>query len=940
MKKLLLSKTKAIVVMAVSVFVAVLLIVATVVTGIYSGLITVFLSDGGTVSSEEGQEACEQIVAEGLVLLKNEDSALPLGEDEKNVALLGQNSVDFVYGGAGSGSVDSSKAPTLKEALEESGFTVNSTLWDFYATGAGSSYRKEVPNASGDGDFAVNEVPQSVFTDSVKNSLNNDDVGIVVWGRNGGESADIPTTPLASGYLYLEPDNDELDTLALACEKFDKVILLINANNPMELGVLDDPAYANVKAAMWVGGVGQEGMYAIGEILNGNVNPSGRLVDTYAYDSLSAPSAYNMGSLDITNSAEVTDYANNASHYIVYQEGVYVGYRYYETRYEDAVLGQGNAGDFNYDEVVQFPFGYGLSYTTFDWSGYTVTENDDSFTVSLTVTNSGSMAGKEVVQVYMQSPYTEYDVENGIEKPAVELAGFHKTASLAPGESEEVTITVEKEQLKAYDSKSAKTYIVDAGDYYIAAGKNAHDALNNILAAKGADVEGNDGLVYKYEQAELDTQTYSKSTATGYEITNQFDDADVNYYEECTYLSRSDWQGTMPASAFKNGSWEASDEMIADLNWYRGDEVINDSSAVMPELGSTATSFKVQDMTEADYDDERWDDLLSQLSWSQITRLVRLGGYSTIQIDAIGLPATQDKDGPSGISGTLVGGTSTMAWPVEVVMASTWNEELMERMGELIGEDSIGAGVTGWYAPGANIHRSPYSGRNFEYYSEDGFLSGKIGAAEMRGVRSRGVIAYMKHFALNDQETNRYGGAIFANEQTIRELYLEPFEYLTVEGGSNAAMAAMSRIGARWAGAHRGLMTEVLRNEWGFEGMVITDQASVAGMFYQDMISGLWAGTDLWLNTNSSYWSLEEYRDNPTVMANVARAAKNIVYAITNSNAVQSYAGLDSTGMTGPASWQIALYVTDGILGAAALFGIAVSTYSFIAAGKNGKRAN
>ena len=322
-----------------------------------------------------------------------------------------------------------------------------------------------------------------------------------------------------------------------------------------------------------------------------------------------------------------------------------------------------------------------------------------------------------------------------------------------------------------------------------------------------------------------------------------------------------------------------------------------------------------------------------------MTRLVRLGGYATIQIDRIGLPATQDKDGPSGISGTLVGGASTTAWPTEVVMASTWNEELIENMGKVIGEESIQAGVTGWYAPGANIHRSPYSGRNFEYYSEDGFLSGKIGAAEVRGARSKGVLAYMKHFALNDQETNRYGGAIFANEQSIREIYLKGFELITTEGKVTAAMAAMNRIGARWAGAHKGLMTEVLRNEWGFEGMVITDQASTSAMFYQDMISGLWAGTDLWLNTNASYWSLDEYKNNPTVMSYVQRAAKNIVYSITKSNAVQSYDGGGTTGSTDTAPWKIVLIVLDIILGLACLAGIVISVLSFIAIKKSADKS-
>ena len=925
MKSIKLSRKNSIIIMAVSIAVAVILIVANIVTDIYSGLITVALSSGGTVSSEEGKKTCQEVEAEGIVLLKNRDGALPLSSDEKNLALIGQDSVDFVYGGAGSGSVDTANAPTLKTALEKSDFRVNTTLWDFYETGAGKAYRKQVPDSSGKGSFAVNEVPQSVYTDAVLSSMDNDDVGVVVIGRSGGESADIPTTPLASGYLYLEPDKDELDMIAMACGKFDKVIVIINSNNAMELGFLEDPAYANVKAALWVGAVGQEGMYAIGEVLSGKVNPSGRLVDTYAYDSLSAPSAQNMGSYSITNASEVTDYANNAKNYLVYQEGIYVGYKYYETRYEDAVLGQGNAGDYDYEEVVQYPFGYGLSYTEFDWSDMTVEETEDAFDISLTVTNNGGYAGKDVVEIYMQSPYTP----GGIEKSAVELVGFAKTDLIEKDGSQEITVSVAKESMKAYDADTAKTYVVDAGTYYFAAGRNAHDALNNILVAKNADVDGDSELVYEYVQSERDAETYSRSAATGNAITNQFEEADANYYDECTYLSRQDWQGTMPVGAYKGGSWEAPDRMIADLNWYRADEVVNDSTKTMPEQGSTATAYRVTDLVDADYEDERWEQIVSQLSWNQVTRLVRMGGYSTIQIDAIGLPATQDKDGPSGVSGTLVGGTSTMAWPTEVVMASTWNVELMEKMGELIGEDSIGAGITGWYAPGANIHRSPYSGRNFEYYSEDGFLSGKMGAAEMRGVRSKGVIAYMKHFALNDQETDRYGNAIFATEQSIREIYLKGFELIVTEGGANAAMAAMNRIGTRWAGAHKGLMTEVLRNEWGFEGMVITDQASVSGMFYQDMISGLWAGTDLWLNTNSSYWSLDDYRDNATVMSYVHRAAKNIIYAITNSNAVQDY-GSGKTGMTGLAPWQIALYIADGVLGAACIAGITVSVIALV----------
>lgn len=934
--------TKAIIIYAVCIIVAVALIVGNYFANLYENLITVFFSSSEYETTEEEKELCKQVEAEGIVLLKKENNALPLDGDE-SVALLGQDSVDFVYGGSGSGSVDSSTAPTLKDAMEASGFTVNQTLWDFYSTGAGSSYRKTYPDESGNGSFAVNEVPQSVYTSSVLSSMDSNDAGIVVLGRSGGESSDLPTTALSTGYLYLEPDANELALLELACEKFNTVILIVNPSNAMELGVLDDDKYSNVKAAIWVGGVGQEGMYAIGEVLNGNVNPSGRLADTYAYDSLSAPSAANLGDYSITNSS-----VDKGNKYIVYQEGIYVGYRYYETRYEDYVLGQGNAGEYDYASTVQYPFGYGLSYTEFTWSDYEVTMGDDEITVNVTVKNTGEIAGKDVVEVYMQSPYTEYDKENGVEKSAVELVGFAKTPELEAGEEYTVTVTVEKSVMASYDSQNAETYVVDEGIYYFAAGTDAHNALNNILSAKGvsdSSLSGdniNSKLVYAYEQTEFDNSTYSVSSSTGNKISNQFTDnyADINTYtDDCVYLTRSDWEGTLPQSAYSSGSMTASDEMLADLEFYRTDEVINDSSATMPTNSSTSTSYTVQQMTEVDYDDSKWDDIVNQLSVSQMTRLVRMGGYSTIQIDAIGLPSTIDKDGPSGISGTLVGGESTMAWPTEVVMSSTWNTELIEEMGVVIGQQSIDSGVAGWYAPGVNIHRSPYSGRNFEYFSEDGILSGKICAAEMRGVRSKGVIAYMKHFALNDQETNRYGGCIFANEQSIREIYLKGFEHTVTEGGASAAMASMNRIGTRWSGASKELMTYILRDEWGFKGMVITDQASVSGMFYQDMISGLWAGTDLWLNTNNNYWSLSDWTDNATVMSNVHRAAKNILYSVTNSNAVIDYESGGSSVKdvdTSMATWKILLYVADAVIWTACAVGIVVPTVLLI---KNKKKS-
>ena len=924
---------------AITIYIICAVLIAIVLVGnyfadLYRELITVYLSGSGTVSSEASEALCQEIEEEGIVLLLN-DEVLPLKE-QSAISVFGQDSVDFVYGGAGSGAVDTSKAPTLNQALTDAGFTVNSVLWDFYSSGSGKGYRKTTPDETGAGEFAVNEVPVSLYTDEVKNSFASyGDAALVCIGRSGGESSDIPTTPLASGYLYLELDKDELDMLSMACDNFDTVVLLLNSNNPLELGFLDDPAYDNVKAVLWCGGVGQTGINAIGEVLSGKVNPSGHLVDTYAYDSLSAPSAANLGDYTIVNST-----VTNGQKYLVYAEGIYVGYRYYETRYEDVVLGQGNAGDYDYSAEVQFPFGYGMSYTKFTWSDYQVTETDDAFNVSVTVSNTGDRTGKDVVEVYLQSPYTDYDRENGVEKSAVVLAGFAKTGALEPGQDETITVTVSKDMMKSYDADYAGTYILDAGDYYVAAGHDVHDALNNILAAKGyssADgmtADGDAAMAWKTTVDELDANTYAVSSSTGVSIENQFGDVDIRYYDdEFRYLSRSDWTGTWPVTYY-DGSWQASNALLKDLLWRRDASVIGSGAEAMPVFGSTSDK-KVADLEGTDYADAAWQELVESLTAEQAMMLTRLGGYATIQLDSIGLPSTQDKDGPSGISGTLVGGQSATAYPVEVVMASTWNTELIERLGKSVGDDSLATGVAGWYAPGVNIHRSPYSGRNFEYFSEDGFLSGKISAAEVRGTRSKGVLTYMKHFALNDQETNRYGAAFFANEQAIREIFLKGFEYTVTEGNTNGAMASMNRLGATWSGAHKGLMTNVLREEWGFEGCVVTDQASVPAMFYQDMVTGLAAGTDLWLNTNKSFWKLSAYAEmdgtttdwtgNGAVMAGVQRAAKNVIYAVSTTNAMAT-AGKGSM----PALWEILLIIGDVLLLGGSLFLIIWTTIRLV----------
>ena len=852
-------------------------------------------------SADEQHDAAaalaREIEAEGIVLLANQDDALPLSKGAK-VSVFGQDSVDFVYGGAGSGSIDASEAHTLREALEQAGLEVNPVLWDFYDTGAGSEYRKVVPDITGAGGFEVNEVPLDAYTDEVRASYDEyADAAVVVIGRIGSESTDLPTD-------YLTLTTEELDTIHEARANFDRVVVVLNTSNPIELGELRD---AGVDAVLWVGSPGQSGIDAVGDVLAGLVNPSGALVDTYAADNASAPAMANFGDYDITNS-EVA----SGTKYLSYSEGIYVGYRYYETRYEDAVLGQGNAGDFVYADEVVYPFGHGLSYTDFVWSDYAVAEKDDAFEVSVTVTNAGDVAGKDVVQVYLQQPYTDYDREMGIEKSAVQLAGFAKTGLLEPGESERVTVEVSREELRTYDAQGAGTYVLEPGTYYLTAASDAHEAVNNVLAAKGRSTadgmtaDGNASMAWAYEQGgELDATTYAVSAATGAAIENEFASADVRTWDsEFRYLSRSDWEGTWPTT-YADGAWEAPEEFLAAL------EVSSeaDEGAEMPSFSTVDEELgevSLAELAGADYDDPRWDALLSQMSKQEIWDLVRKSGYLSLGIPSIGMPQVTLKDGPAGISATLTGGgVQCMSYPTEMVLASTWNVELAEQMGEMVGEDALMAGVQVWYAPSMNIHRTAYSGRNFEYYSEDALLSGLMGAAEVRGAEGRGLITTIKHFALNDQETNRYGGAMLANEQAIREVYLRAFELCVRGGDPSGVMVSMNRIGPRWVGGIAGLMTDTLRGEWGFAGFATTDQATFPNFAYCDIYEGLEAGTDMWLNAADLMFNVDVESLDATTMTRVREAAHRILYAYAGSSVVNELDADSSVTANWLPTWQL-----------------------------------
>ncbi len=845
---------------------------------------------------DAGEKICYQVEAEGAALLMN-NGALPLAAGSK-VSTLSTSSVNIVYGGTGSGNVDASKADNLKVALEKSGFEVNPTLWDFYVSGEGAEYNREAgagETAALLGSFNIGEAPWSVYTQEVKDSIAQyGDAAIVTISRIGGEGADAKAD-------YLQLDQNEKDMLAAAAQmkadgQIKSIILLINTSNALQVEFLKENEYA-IDAALWIGGVGAYGTNAVTDILAGKVNPSGSLVDTYCYDNFSAPAMKNAipvtyGGYDGEN---IPDYAET---YLIYQEGIYVGYKYYETRYEDYVMGTGNAGEYAYGNDVAFPFGHGLSYTAFDYSGMTVNYNaeTDQFEVTLTVTNTGSMAGKETVQIYAQSPYTDYDKENKVEKAAVQLIGFGKTQVLEPGASENVIVYVDKRDLAAYDTYGAKTYIMDAGDYYLTAATDAHNAANNILAAKGytpettenrMDAAGNAALTYKYTQAEFDDKTYSTS-ANSTAITNQLSLADPNLYEgtegqNVTWLSRNDWAGTYPTD--EQIVLQLTDLLIADLQQIRYNPE-NYEAMEMPTLGAK-NGLKLVEMIGLDYDDPKWQQLLDQLTYDEMVALIGDSFHWRMPADSVQAPGSRDENGPQGLTVALFGstlGVETTAFTSEDVMAATFNTELMYQVGNIIGNDCLAADVSCLYGPGANMHRMPYGGRNFEYYSEDGFLSGAICAAEVKGIQEKGVDVVIKHFALNDSEQDRIGLGVWVNEQAAREIYLKAYQAAFEESGANGVMTAYTRWGAVWSGGVKGLMTNIMRLEWGNNGMSITDNVITPMVTGAD---GVLAGTttyDAMLpNINNE---LPGYENDPVIVNAMRQACHHNLYALANSSAM------------------------------------------------------
>ena len=869
-------------------------------------------ADAGELLAEEDGFIIEEVEREGAVLLKNENDALPL-LDEKNISLFGRGSRSIVETGSGSGWIPSNKlSENLKDSLERVGYHVNPDLWNFYANQPLRTEKESacVENAT----LAVNETAWSSYTSSVKNSFASySDAAIVVLSRTGGEYSDLLThgsDSIGGTNNYLALTKNELDLLTNVISlkdggTFGKVIVLLNSGNPFDMASFE-PYMDSIDAMMYIGEVGTTGARAVADLIAGEYSPSGRLTDTWAYDGHSAPATSNSGDYRFANASSFRDDKNRTlaerqSEYMAYQEGIYEGYRYYETRYEDLILGNGNAdssagsrdgGEWDYDNEVAYPFGYGLSYASFSYSGFDVTKMaSGDYEVTVTVKNESGVASKEVVEVYLQKPYTSLDRNLGIEKPAVELAGYAKTGTIAARGETKVTVNVPKRMLLTYDEHQSKGYILEGGDFYFSIGSSAHQAINNILAVKGfgSAIAGADGSLAKKVVVAGDSESFKKSPyGKKVDVTNHFDAADLDYYEgmaddEFEYLSRADW------SAFPetNVKLQMTAEFASDVTFDKDYE--EDPNAKMPTYDAPF-QFGAITLRDRPYDDPLWDQLLDQMSFKEQARMCSNAYHRIESASSIALDQCMTENGPVGLTKrsdfpkTKGEDYIHMAYPCGPVQGSTWNDRLLEDMGKHISEDLLYTGYQGIYGPGLNLHRTMYGGRAWEYASEDPYLTGKAGAALCKGIENKGMTAYVKHFAMNDLETNRRHCAIFANEQTIREIYLLPFELVfaseTGDAAAHACMNSFTRMGAVWCGACKELLKDVLREEWGWTGIMISDWDSGDTM---SKIDGLLGGSDSFDgNNNESVYAA--YKNSPTFCEALREATKHIVFTTVHTN--------------------------------------------------------
>ena len=877
----------------IAIFLALVLTVNMICFIPMSSLITLAMGKG-TITEETSKEATDlvqKIAEEGIVLLKNEDNILPLNQTNA-LNVFGWASTNPCYGGTGSGSLsDAYETVSLLQGLENAGFKLNTELSDFY-----TEYRADRPEVGMFAqDWTLPEPTVDSYTDEmIQNAKEFSDTALVVITRVGGEGADIPTDvskvtytdnskdykDFEEGEHYLQLNKTERNMLEMVCSNFDNVVVVYNGANAMELGFVNE--YPQIKGALWCPGTGQAGFSAFGEILNGSINPSGKTIDTFVKDLTTTPTWNNFGVFDYDNMDEFKVPASQFSpeavpSFVNYVEGIYVGYRFYETAAKEGLI--------NYDDVVLYPFGYGLSYTSFEQKMGAIKEKDGSITFDVTVTNTGSVAGKDVIEVYYNPPYKN----GGIEKATANLIAFDKTNILQPGESETVSISIAVEDMASYDHKNEKAYILEAGKYEISINKDSHTVIDQQVYKVKKDIVYNENNMRTTDKVAVTNQfDHAAGTVTYLSRKNKFAN-----YEEATQRPTN---FTMPQ--------EQKDTFINNSNY--NPEDYNNESDEMPTTEAN-NQMKLEELRGLDYDDPKWDTLLDQLTIKDMDQMIAIAGYQTSEAKSVGKINTIDCDGPASINNNFTG-VGSIGFPSAVMIASTWNEDIAEQFGESIGKMADEMGVSGWYAPAMNIHRSAFAGRNFEYYSEDSLLSGKMAARAVIGAEKHGVYAYLKHFALNDQETNRTEMlCTWADEQTIREIYLKPFEISVKEGKAKAIMSAFNYIGTEWAGASNALCNVVLRDEWGFRGFVLTDYFGVYG--YMNSDQAIRNGTDAMLVAYDTETNHVKDTTSATGVQAMRTASKNILYTVVNSRAYE-----EENLNAGMPAWKIAAIGIDVVL--------------------------
>ena len=823
----------------------------------------------GTLSDETNEEAAEvaeEIMEDGIVLLKNE-SLLPLNETKK-LNIFGWESINPAYGGAGSGGInDLYDIVSLNQGLENAGFSINQELVDFYNNYGADNPEMSIQKQS----WTLPEPPVDTYSDElIKSAKEYSDVAVVVLSRKAGEGHnDIPMDVRKAAYdnnsdeyddfpegeHYLQLSQTERDMVDMVCSNFDNVIVVYNGANQFELGFADE--YPQIKSVVWCPGTGNVGFNALGKVFSGEVNPSGKTPDTFVYDMTTAPWWNNAEKTEYTNLADMAVEGMNAGTAQVYApaftnyvEGIYVGYKYYETAAQEGAI--------DYDKTVQYPFGYGLSYTEFEQKMGELKEKDGQISVDVEVTNTGDVAGKDVVEVYYKPPYTN----GGIEKSSANLIEFAKTDLLQPGESQTVTVTFSIEDMASYDENNAKAYVLEKGDYVISINSDSHTVLDQKTYTADKDV------VYKGENKRASDDTAA---------TNVFEDAKG----DITYLSRADHFANYEEATAAPASAELGEPYVSEYHLnsnFDKTTYLNDED-VMPTTGAD-NGLTLADMRDADYDDPRWEKLLDQLTVDEMANMIAMAGYQTAAMDSVGKVATLDFDGPAAINNNFTG-VGSIGFPIEVVVASTWNKELAQAWGECMGKISQEMGAEGWYAPGMNTHRTAFGARNYEYFSEDGVLAGNMGAKAVEGARKYGVYSYIKHFAL--YEGNAKMVSVWSNEQAIREIYLKPFEISVKQGGANAVMVSWSFLGDKWTGECSNLMNTVLRDEWGFRGMALTDFFRNNGHGFMNADAALANGVDAMLSTFNGEENNVANPEHPTAVLQMRNACKNVMYTVVSS---------------------------------------------------------